>query len=155
MSLPISIKCEKAIALDFLPDALDIAGLNIYEGHEKAESISFPSLVIYAEGSAPHPDFPAECGVRVVRLRCKITADSMVTTRSDLNDWRGALELVMTDDIEALQLVLNRPASGPDNRTVTQIHFHYVELSDDPSDRHETEWEEDLVFNVTCELLDD
>jgi len=154
MSYPISIKVEKAIALDFLPDALGIEGLNIYEGHEKVEEIVFPNLVVYAEGSAPHPDFPTECGVRIVRLRCKFTVDSTTADRADVNAWREALELAMTDDREAFQTVLNKPASGADGRTVTGIHFHDVEMADDPSDRNETDWIEDQIFNVTCELLD-
>jgi len=153
MSLPISIKAEKAITLDFLPDALDIEELHIYEGHEKVEAIEFPNLVVYAEGSTPHPEFPAECGVRVVRLRCKFTVDSVNADRADVNTWREALELAMTNDLEALQAVLNKPEED-DERTVTGIHFHYVEMTDDPSDRNETDWIEDLVFNVTCELLD-
>ena len=153
MSLPISIKAEKAFALDYLPDALDITGLNIYEGHENAATVAFPCLIVYAEGSSTHPGFPSECGVRVVKLRCKFTADSQVEDRSDVNDWRGALESVMTDDMAAIQAVLNKPV-GVDERTVTEIHFHHVELDDDPSDRHETDWIEDLVFSITCELLD-
>jgi len=153
MSYPISIKAEKAFALDYLPDALDIEGLNIYEGHEKVEEVAFPCLVIYAESSAPHPEMPSECGVRVVRLRCKFTVDSTVQERGDVNAWRQALELAMTDDMAAIQTVLNKPV-GVDGRTVTGIHFHHVTMTDDPSDRSETDWIEDLVFDVTCELLD-
>lgn len=154
MSYPISIKVEKAVALGFLPDALNIAELHIYEGHENVEEIAFPNLVVYAEGSSPHPDFPTECGVRIVRLRCKFTVDSTTAERVDLNAWREALELAMTDDRAAFQAVLNKPVSGADGRTVKAIHFHDVEMTDDPSDRNETDWIEDQIFNVTCELLD-
>lgn len=155
MSLPISIKAEKAFALDFLPEALDIDGLSIYEGHEKAESVVTPCLIVYAEGSAPHPGFPSECGVRVVKLRCKFTADSMTQERGDVNSWRYALEMAMTNDRDAMQAVLNVPAEGEDERTVKAIHFHDVILTDDPSDRTETDWIDDMVFDVVCELLDD
>jgi hypothetical protein len=153
MSLPISIKAEKAIATGFLPNALNIAGLHIYEGHEKVEKIEFPNLVIYSEGSVPQPDMPAEVGVRIVRLRCKFAIHSGNNTADQRNTWKQKLEAAMTDDLAALQAVLNKPV-GTDNRAVKGIHFHYVEMNDDPSDRNETDYIEDLIFNVTCELLD-
>jgi len=153
MSYPISIKVEKAITLDFLTDALDIDGLNIYEGHEKVAEIAFPNLVIYAEGSSPHPDFPTECGVRVVRLRAKFTVDSEVHTRGDLNAWKELLEIAMTNDLGALQAILNKPV-GTDDRTVKEVHFQDVVMTDDPGDVNETDWIEDLAFDVTVEPLD-
>ncbi len=153
MSLPISRKAEKAFAVGYLPDALDIGELHIYEGHEKVESIELPNLVVYSEGSSPFPDMPVESGVRLVRLRCKFQIDSGVTTRADVDAWKQLLESAMTDELTALQASLNKPV-GTDNRVVKAIHFHYVEMADDPSDVNETDWIEDLVFNVTCELLD-
>jgi hypothetical protein len=153
MSLPISRKVEKAFAVGYLPDALAIEGLHIYEGHEKVESVELPNLIVYSEGSSQHPDMPVEVGCRIVRLRCKFQVDSLANTRANVDEWKQALEAKMTDDLPALQAALNRP-EGADNRIVKSIHFHYVEMADDPSDFEETDWIEDLVFNVTCELLD-
>lgn len=153
MSLPISRKAEKAFAVGYLPTALGIVGLHIYEGHEKVEKVELPNLIVYSEGSSPFPDMPVESGVRIVRIRCKFQIDSMVNTRADVDAWKLLLESAMTDDLAALQAVLNKPV-GTDNRVVKAIHFHYVEMNDDPSDRHETDWIEDLIFNITCELLD-
>jgi hypothetical protein len=153
MSLPISRKAEKAFAVGYLPTALGIVGLHIYEGHEKVERVELPNLIVYSEGSSPFPDMPVASGVRIVRIRCKFQIDSMVTTRADVDAWKLLLESVMTDDLAALQAILNKPV-GTDNRAVKAIHFHYVEMADDPSDVSETDWIEDLVFNVTCELLD-
>ena len=153
MSLPISRKAEKAFAVGYLPTALNIAGLNIYEGHAKVEKVVFPCLIVYSEGSSQHPEMPVEVGCRVVRLRCKFQVDSLVNTRDEVDTWKQALEAVMTDDLPALQAALNKPV-GTDNRVVKAIHFHYVEMNDDPSEVSETDWIEDLVFNVTCELLD-
>lgn len=152
MSYSISIKTEKAFAA-WLPAALDIEGMNYYAGHEKAATVEFPMLQIYAEGSSPQPGFPTECGVRIVRLLCKFTADSDDSDRSEVDDWKQQLESVMTDDRQALQAALNKPA-GTDARPIQGIHFHYVEMSDDPSDRSETDWIEDMAFNVICEPLD-
>jgi len=152
MSLQTKIKVEKAFA-SWLPGVLNIAGLNSYPGHDKAEKAVMPWLIIYAENSSPHPDMPTEVGVRIVRLRFELRADSMVTTRANLDAWAGALELAMTDDLPALQAALNKPV-GTDNRAVKKIHFHYVTPADDPSDRQETDFVENLVFDVTCELLD-
>lgn len=153
MSLSISRKVEKAFALGFLPSAFKIEGFHIYEGHEKVDEISVPNLVVYSEGSSTYPGMPVEVGVRTVKLRCKFQIDSTVTTRIEVDTWKQKLESSMTDDLAGLQAALNKP-SGADNRVVKAIHFHYVEMSDDPSDVHETDWIEDLVFNVTCELLD-
>lgn len=97
---------------------------------------------------------PTEVGIRIVRLRCELRADSTVTTRDSLDEWAGALELAMTDDLDALQAALNKPLAGADNRAVKKIHFHYVEMPDDPSDVQETDFVENLVFDVKCELLD-
>ena len=116
--------------------------------------MAFPALVIYAEGSAPASDFPTDCGVRVVRLRCKFIADSTVTERPDLDEWKDALILAMTNDLETLQAALNKPAEGDDERAVQAIHFHYVSMSDEPSDMNETDWEEDLAFDIIAEPLD-
>ena len=137
----------------YLPDALNITGLTIYEGHEKVETVVFPCLIVYAEGSSPHPDFPVEAGVRVTRLRCKFQVDSITDTRADLDAWKEALELAMLNDLEAIQDVLNKPV-GTDTRTVQGIYFQHVEMSDDPSETSETDWIEDLIFNVTAEPLD-
>lgn len=153
MSLSISRKTEKAFAL-WLNSTLAIDELTVYQGHEKAETMVFPALVIYAEGSTPQGDFPAECGVRVVRLRCKFIADSTATERSDLDAWKDSLILAMTDDIETLQTALNKPVSGDDERAVQSVHFHHVSLSDEPSDTNETDWEEDCAFDVIAEPLD-
>jgi hypothetical protein len=153
MSLSLSRKTEKAFAL-WLDSTLGIDGLTVYQGHEKAAEMTFPALVVYAEGSAPQGDFPTECGVRVVRLRCKFIADSTVIERADLDGWKDALILAMTDDIETLQAALNKPTSGDDERAVQAIHFHHVSLSDEPSDTNETDWEEDCAFDVIAEPLD-
>lgn len=152
MSLPISRKAEKAVT-GYLQSSLGISGLHIYEGHDKVDEIQFPSLVIYAEGSSPHPEMPTEVGVRNVRLRCKFSIHSGINSRTDADDWRQKLEAKLTDDLPALQAALNKPI-GTDNRTVKGIHFHYVEMSDDPSDRNENDWIEDLNFSIVCELLD-
>jgi hypothetical protein len=110
--------------------------------------------VIYAESSSPAEGLPQETGCRVVRLRCKITADETATERSDVDDWESLVNDILTDDRAAMQAALNKPSIGDDERPVKKIHVHQIELMDDPSDRSETDWEEDLLFDVTCEPLD-
>jgi len=153
MSLSLSRKTEKAFAVEFLPDALDIAGLNIYEGHADAGVNEFPSLIVYSEGSTQHPSIPVEMGARIVKLRCKLQVDSRINTRGDIDTWKELIVSKMTDDLTGIQDILNKPV-GTDNRLIKGIHFHYVEMSDDPSDFVETDWIEDMIFNVTCEPLD-
>ncbi len=155
MSLPISIKAEKALALGYLPTALAaVTGLHIYEGHEKAAKAELPNLIVNAEGSAGFPGMPAECVVKNVRIRCKFNINSTANTRDDVNAWKELLETAMVENIEALKTALNKPLAGADGRTVKEIHFHSVEMEDDPSEREESNWVEDLVFVVVCELLD-
>ena len=152
MSLSLTRKVEKAFVANYLPDALDITGLNIYAGHEKAESVAFPALVVYAETSNLFSGMPVETCVRTVKLRCKFLIDSDANDSDDRDDWKYKLEIAMTDDMEEIQAVLNKPV-GTDNRTVKGIHFHYIELNDDPSEVNQTDWVEDMVFNVTVERL--
>ena len=153
MSLSLSRKTEKAFSL-WLDSTLDITGLTVYQGHEKAETMAFPALVVYAEGSSPADGFPTECGVRVVRLRCKFIVDSTADDRADVDAWKDALIIAMTDERDTLQTALNKPASGTDERAVQGIHFHDVEMMDEPSDTQETDWEEDMTFDIKVEPLD-
>ena len=154
MSLPLSRKVEKAFAVGYLPTALSIPGLNIYEGQGMADKAVTPSLIVYSESSSPHPEMPVETTARIVRLRCKFRVDSVTNTREQIDAWREALETAMIGDLNAVQSALNKPASGMDARPVKGIHFHYVEMADDPSGTDGTDRIEDLFFNVTCELLD-
>jgi hypothetical protein len=151
--MKLSRKVEKAVS-EWLKTESDLDGLNIYEGHEAVDAVEFPSLVIYAESSSPVEGLPQETGCRVVRLRCKITVDETATERGDVDDWESQVHDILTDDRAAMQAALNKPASGDDERPVKKIHFHQIELMDNPSDRSETDWEEDLLFDVTCEPLD-
>lgn len=153
MSLPISRKVEKALA-SWLPTAMTTTGLTFFEGHERADTIIMPCLVIHAEGSTPYPDMPPDVGIRVVRVRCKFTASSDDHTRATVDGWKELLESAMTDDMAAMQSALNHPATGTDTRVVTGIHFHHVEMTDDPSERFENDWIEDLTFAVVAELVD-
>ncbi len=152
MNLPISRKVEKAIAT-YLPSVLTISGLSIYEGHERADEMKLPAMVVYAESSSQHPEMPRETGVRIVNLRMKFIVDSDDNERGILDQWKQQLESAMLC-LAGLQAALNAPAEGPDRRKVTGIHFHDVEIGDDPSARSETDWEEDQLFALTVERLD-
>lgn len=151
MSLPISRKAEKALT-GYLSSILGIPTLQVLEGHGAVEKATIPNMIVYAEGSSPHADMPVETGVRMVRVLCKFTIDSKVNTRDDVDAWKDLVETAMAD-LDALQAALNKPV-GTDNRAVKAIHFHYFEMADDPSDRQQTDYIEDLSYNVTCELLD-
>jgi hypothetical protein len=154
MKLPITRKIERAFAVDYLPSALSIDGLNIYEAHERADEIEFPALVVYGENSTPHPDMPTATGIRVVNLRCQFTVDSETTTRATLDAWREELEAAM-GDLAQIQAALNEPTigTGTDERQIDDIHIHDAVTGEQPSDRQNTDWVEDCSFDITVEPL--
>jgi len=95
--LSLSRKVEKVLTAYYL-DAIDDADLNVYEGHEKAEIIEFPYLLVYAEDAVAHPDMPSHTGVRIVNLRLELRIDSEDTgARALLDGWRMILEDYSSD----------------------------------------------------------
>lgn len=150
--LPLTRKVEKAFAADYLPKHLVIAGLKIYEGHERADEMEFPALVVYGENSQPHPEMPTSTGVRIVRIRMQFVVDSESNDRGALDEWKRQLEDAMMCRPK-MQAALNAPESGIDRRKVTGIHFHDAMIGEDPSDRNNTDWVEDCNFEVVCEWL--
>jgi hypothetical protein len=151
MSLSMKRKVEKALA-GYLPGVLT-DGPEVYEGHDPEVDMSFPALVVYSENATAHPEMPVETGSKVVAIRMKFLVDSRADGgRVDLDMWREEIEAAMrcTEDIQA---ALNAPASGPDPREVQQIHFHEIRPAGEPSDRVETDWDEELNFEVICEPL--
>lgn len=79
--------------------------------------------------------------------------DSTLQNSAQIDTWKEALQELMTDDIDAMKTALNKP-SGTDSREIKKIHFHYIEQAEDASDTQETDWIDDAVYNITCELLD-
>lgn len=153
MSLSLKLKVEQAFVADYLPDVLTIGDLTVYDGHTPPDDdqMSLPALVVYAETATQHPEMPAEMGVRIVRLRMKFLVDSAAGDRDDLDTWKDELQEAMRD-IDGIKTALNKPA-GADTRTVQSIHFHHVDLTDEPSDQGETDWDEELDFDVIVEPL--
>jgi hypothetical protein len=152
MKLSTKRKVEKAL-VGYLPDVLELGALKIYEGHDPAADMDFPALVIYAESAGGHPEMPVETGVKVVRVRMKFLVDEAAGGgRDTLDVWKEGLEEAMrcTPDLQA---ALNRPASGVDKRAVQEIHFHEVQAAEEPSDKSETDWDEEMNFDVICEPL--
>lgn len=153
MSDSLKIKTEKAFA-GYLGDVLTIGDLTVYQGHTPAASESLPALTVYAENAQQHPEMPTEVGMKIVRLRLKLLVDSAVGDRTSLDTWRDEIEAEMRSLTE-IKAALNKPASGPDERAVQAIHFHDVMAVDEPSGRNETDWDEEMVFDVLCEPLAD
>lgn len=150
MSLSIKRKIERAFARDYLPKILTIRDLTIYEGHDPVAEMKFPALIVYAETAVNHPDMPPETGSKIVRLRCQFNADSTEDgTRSRLDDWREELECAMLNTA-AIQAALNiSPA-----RLIRGIHIHEAMAADDASETSETDFREEMAFEVVCEPVD-
>lgn len=150
---PLSIKTEKALAA--YVQTILTEGLNFYEGHERAEGEVRPSLIIYARDSVPFPEMPRETATRVVKMSFLFTTDSATGDRVQLDAWKKELEDAMLD-VESIQAALNAPVDPEDDeRAIKGIHFHDVMMSEDPSDVVQTDWMEDMVFDVVAELLDE
>lgn len=151
MKLSTKIKTEKAFA-GYVPTILSSPVPHIYEGHEDADEMEFPSLVVYAEDAQPHPEMPVETGTKIVRLRFRFQFDASASGRERLDAWREEIEEAMRCTA-SIQAALNRPESGVDSRKVQAIHFHEVQPAGEPSEREETDWVEELSFDVVCEPL--
>lgn len=54
----------------------------------------------------------------------------------------------------ALLLALNKPASGPDNRTVKPLHIYDFSPSSDDGDLEPEGWVELLSYDVVCQPMD-
>lgn len=146
----LSRKTEKAFAVDYLPKVLTIAGLSIYEGHDRVDQVEFPALIVYAENAVAHAEMPSETGIKLVQIRMKFIVDSSACDRAPLDHWKQQVEDAMID-IPGLQESLNKPVSGPDRRKVSGIHVHDVTAGGEPSARENTDWDEDMTYEVTVE----
>lgn len=150
MSLSIKRKIERAFARDYLPKILTIRDLTIYEGHDPVGEMKFPALIVYAETSANHPDMPPEVGSKIVRLRCQFDVDSGEDgSRSRLDDWREELECAMLNTA-AIQAALNTAPA----RLIRGIHIHEAMAADDASETSETDFREEMAFEIVCEPVD-
>lgn len=147
----LSRKTEKAFAT-YLPQVITIAGLNIYEGHEKSDEAEFPALFVNADSSSQADGMPSSTGIRIIRLSMRFIVDSEDQTREPLDDWKESLEGAMLD-LPAIKSALNEPASGIDRRKVTGMHIHDVIPAEEGSGRENTDWVEGLAFDVVCEPL--
>lgn len=148
MKLPITRRVEKALVDDYLPKVLGIEMLNIYAGHEAHDVIEYPNLIVYGEGSTPHPGMPAEVGARVVKIRCRFQVDTELNERWELDAWRELLESKLVLEPALMNSILNAEDS-----LIQDLYFHEIELEDDPCDRVQTDWIEEQIFNVICEHL--
>lgn len=148
--LPIKRRAERAFATDYLPQHLAIQGLTIYEGHEAADQIALPALIVYAEDSQQFGDMPMETGVRTVRIRFGWQVDATASARALLDEWKEQLECSVLNQ-EKVRETLNKPETGIDRRKVGKIHFHATMIAGDPSDRQETDWIEQQVYDVVVE----
>lgn len=158
MSYSLKNRTERAFA-EYIPTVITVGSLTVYEGHTPPADVggdpvemTFPALVIYAESADPHPDLPAEMGVKNVTLRARFYVDSEAGGRTSLDLWKHELEEQMRT-LADIQAALNKPTSGPDNRTYKEIHIHYVEPITEPSDRSGQDWTEELSWTVTVEPL--
>lgn len=150
MSLSLSRRVEKALATDFFPRHLTGSCLTICEGHEsRPDDLRFPALIVYAEDAQTFGDMPRETGVRTVRIRCKLIADT-ADGRGRLDDWRDKIQEILIDCPHTDEL--NEP-QGIDKRKVPGLHVYDVTHAGEPSDVNETDWEEDLLFDVVCQKM--
>lgn len=148
----LSRKVEKAFSTDYLPRKLALNGLKIHDAHDRKDGLEKPCLLVYAENAQTIEDMPAETGIKSVTLRFKFWIDSDDTDRGKFDTWKEQLEAAMRDR-DAYQSALNAPDSGPDRRKVPGLHIHDIVHNEEPSARQQTDWEEDLIFDVLVEPL--
>jgi len=146
-NLSLSRKVEKALTLYM--QSVITSGLNIYEGHEKAEIVEQPYLVCFAEDAVPHPDMPPSVGVRVVSMRFELRVDSESTNARQLLDgWRMTTEDSLSDvsAISNFTQALNFDWEG-------YIPYVYDSLpNNEPTEFDKADWVEQFVVNIVCQL---
>jgi len=146
--LSLSRKVEKVLTA-YMDSVITGDTLNIYEGHEKAEIVEFPSLVCYAENSQPHPDMPTSTGVRVVAMRFQLRVDSEDEgARAALDGWRMTVEDSMSD-IDAIQTFI---AASEIDWEGFFPHVYDTMPEDEPTEFEHTDWVEQFAINVICQL---
>ena len=151
--LTLARKVEKALT-GYMQTAIP-SGLNIYPGHDKAATVTFPYLVCYADDTQPHPDMPTGTGIRVVTMRFEVRVDSEVAgARAALDGWRKTIEdeLGSVPDILA---ALNAPTPpDEDTRTVTDIHIYDILAVNEPTEMDRADWVEQILIGVLAQPLD-
>jgi hypothetical protein len=148
MSLSLSRKVEKACTL-YLKSVIP-SGLNIYEGHEKAEIVDPPYLVCFAEDMQPHPEMPTSSGVRVVAMRFELRIDSEDDdSRPSLDDWRVDVEDAMSDiaALAAFIAITNIDDSG------FKPHVYDTMPESEPTEFERTDWVEQFRIMVVCQQV--
>lgn len=151
--LSLSRKVEKVLTA-YLADEIDDEDLNVYEGHVKSAIVEFPHLVCYAQDAQPHPDMPSSTGVRVVAMRFELRADSETEVadhdpRAEIDGWRMTLEDAMSDIGEITAFV---GASDIDWEGFYP-HIYDVIRENEPTEFENTDWVEQFVLNVVCQLV--
>lgn len=142
MKKPLSLRIEEEFT-EYLKAKLEGEEINIYAGHGYEDDLQFPQLVVYAEDSQPHPEMPRETGVRVVRLRVKLQVESD-DGRAPIDQWRETVEDAMIDCPD-YATEINTETSG--------VHVYDVLHGGEPSERMETDWVEDMLYDVTCQKM--
>jgi hypothetical protein len=146
-NLSLSRKVEKSLTLYM--ESIIITGLNVYEGHEKAEIVEQPYLVCFAEDSVPHPDMPTSAGVRVVSMRFELRVDSETTNaRSLLDAWRMTVEDSLSD-VAAISTFIN----ALDFEWEGFIpHIYDTMPENEPTEFERADWIEQFKIVVVCQL---
>ena len=145
-NLSLSRKIEKALTLYI--ESIITTGLNIYEGHEKAESVEAPYLICFAEDSVPHPDMPTSTGVRVVTMRFELRVDSETTNARELLDgWREIVEDSFSD-IAAISTFIST-AEIDDSGFVP--HIYDTMPNNEPTEFERVDWVEQFMVMVVCQ----
>lgn len=151
--LTLARKVEKALT-GYMSTAIP-SGLNIYAGHDKAAEVTFPYLIVYAEDTQPHPDFPSFAGIRNVTMRFEVRVDSEVSgARGLLDGWRKTVEDTL-GSVPTVIAALNAPTPPTaDTRTVTDIHLYDIIAMNEPTEMDRADWVEQITVGVICQPLD-
>jgi hypothetical protein len=171
MSLPIRIKLERALVRYLKSKAVAgtrLASISIVAGHTATEP-ELPYLVVYVGAAPPHPDLPAETGVRLCKPVFHLKTSASDEERAKADDRFEELDTFLmepmndnvgySDENKAggrLLAALNKPASGGDSRPVELRKFHAYDFTpaDDQGAHQGAAWHDQRAFDCPCQPFD-
>lgn len=171
MNIAIRNKLEKAIVSYLRGKARKgtrCASVGIVEGHTNTEP-KLPYIVVFVGQAPPHPDMPAECGIRLatVVIHQKVSASDEERGRAD--ERFEELDTFLMEPLDDAQpysdenkaggrllAALNKPASGPDARPAELRKFHAYDFypADDSAAHQGDAWHDQRTFTCPCQPFD-
>ena len=167
MSLPLRRKLEEAITgyLKANSATTGIASSQVFAGASTSEPTG-DYLVVSMGTLQPDPDLPqVKHGKLTLTYYSAASKDGTERTAVDTAIEKLDTFMMKPPDDDAtwsdgnkeagvLRAALNKPASGPDSRTIKPLHIDYIGPSEESNDADNEGWTDQLVYDVIAQPMD-